>query len=124
MQATKDIIPVVSISLFFDDNLSQELLVDSKPQIESTITLYLTTDYHFRHIFSRLCDSFESRKLDFVRYVKDVGSFAGALIKRSIDLSAKLNEMSMSGEGSVVVSGSFGLSSQRWIQKLYLRKVT
>lgn len=70
--------------------LKHEILVNTNLLFETITTFYTTGDYRLRHIVSRLRDTFESKKLNSVKWIPGKLNFADGLTKRYILLPQSL----------------------------------
>lgn len=101
-------------ALFPQRPLRHELLVDSKSLFETITTLHQSGDYRLRKVVARHRDSFESKELNTVRWIRGSANYANVLTKRNISLSQKLNDMSVSGIWTVDTSDSCSLDAETW----------
>lgn len=101
-------------SLFPKHRTRHELSVDSNALKDTITTLHEGTEYRLRQTVQRIRNSFESGKLDVLRWIPGTENVADALTKRNNALYRKLNEICVSGWLSVDLSLGYAVDIDAW----------
>lgn len=84
-------------SLFPKANKRNEIAIDSMGLYDTISTLHEGGEYRLRQSFQRIRDSFESGKVDIIRWVPCTSNVADALTKRNYKLWKDLNFICSTG---------------------------
>lgn len=88
--------------------------MDSRGLFDTITTLHEGRDYRLRQTVQRIRDSFESRELDTLRWIKGSANIADALTKRNPVLYRLLNDIFIDSRLYVNLAEGVQLSSVFW----------
>ena len=97
-------------------NLQSHLNVDSRGLFDTLSTLHEGRDYRLRETVQRIRDSFESKEIDVLRWIKGTSNISDALTKRNIVLYQLLNDICRDGVMYVNLDNGFELYATQWFQ--------
>lgn len=94
------------LSELLDVIIEHELSVDSHGLFDTITTLHDSKEYRLRQTVQRIRDSFESRELDVLRWIRGFLNVADALTKRNPDSWRRLNTLLSEGIFNIDLQGS------------------
>lgn len=101
-------------SIFKDAAVRNELFTDSRCLYDTITTLHEGKDFRLRPTVQRLRNSFDSRELDFMKWIPGTINPADALTKRNPETTKLLNEMTSTGVVCIDIHSGYSLNSQTW----------
>jgi hypothetical protein len=94
------------LSELLQAEIELELNVDSRGLFDTITTLHEAREYRLRQTVQRVRDSFESRRLDVLRWVRGFLNVADALTKRNVESWRRLNRLLADGLFDIDLSNS------------------
>jgi hypothetical protein len=94
------------LSELLQAEIELELNVDSRGLFDTITTLHEAREYRLRQTVQRIRDSFESRQLDVLRWVRGILNVADALTKRNVESWRRLNRLLADGLFDIDLSNS------------------
>ena len=103
------------LSSMISTKVTLELCVDSRGLFDTISTLHEGKDYRLRGTVARLRDSFASKEISGIRWIKGLQNIADALTKFNYDMWLKLGRMLSEGIlDHTIFSESLLVDSQMW----------
>lgn len=101
-------------SIFRRRKIRKELTPDSKCLYDTITTLHDGRDFRLRPTVQRIRNIFDSRELDFMRWIPGTSNPADALTKRNNETSTLLNDIIAGGSLLVRLESGYVLDSAKW----------
>ena len=100
--------------IFPKTEIGNELLTDSKCLYDTITTLHEGRDYRLRPTVQKMRNSFDSKELDFMRWIPGTDNPADALTKRNLSTYTVLNNIASTGMMCIDLNSGYCVDSTTW----------